>query len=406
MPRCRICYSPVMPFISFGKMPIANGFLSPEQFGDEYFFELKAGFCPTCHVVQLIEQPDRERMFHDQYAFYSSTSSRMALHFQEFADSIRRDYLKAADPFVIEIGSNDGILLQNFASRNIRHLGIEPSENVARVATGKGVHTLCQFFDEELALEIVDRHGPADAFLGANVMCHISYIHSIIAGIRRVLKPDGIVQFEDPYLGDVIENTTYDQIYDEHVFLFSVSSVKYLFNLYDMEVIDVKPQTTHGGSMRYIAAHQGAYAVSDPGGWQTQKEKKMGLDRPETYETFRRHCEKSRNSLRGLLDGIRKRRKRIVGYAATSKSTTVINYCGLDRDHLEFISDTTPLKQGKYSPGAHIPVRSHDEFAANYPDYALLFAYNHAEEILAKEQAFRQSGGRWILYMPKVHLIE
>jgi len=261
MPHCRICQTHYDPFISFGKMPIANGFLTPEQFSDEYFFDLKTGFCQNCHMVQLVEQPDSKMMFHENYAFFSSTSTRMALHFKQFAESVIKDYFKSPDPFVVEIGSNDGIMLQNFVSAGIRHLGIEPSANVAQVAIDRGIQTVCEFFDKELALQIVEKHGQADAFLGANVMCHIPYIHSIVEGIERILKPDGIVQFEEPYMGDVLENTTYDQIYDEHVFLFSVSSIKYLFERHGMEVIDVKPQDTHGGSMKYIIAHKATFLL-------------------------------------------------------------------------------------------------------------------------------------------------
>jgi methylation protein EvaC len=406
MPHCRICQNLFEPFISFGKMPIANGFLTPEQLSDEYFFDLKAGFCPNCHMVQITEQPDHQMMFHENYAFFSSTSTQMALHFKQFAGSVVKDYLKNPDSFVVEIGSNDGIMLQNFVSAGIRHLGIEPSANVAQVAIDKGIQTVCKFFDKELALQIVEKHGQADAFLGANVMCHIPYIHSIVEGIKSILKPDGIVQFEDPYLGDVIENTTYDQIYDEHVFLFSVSSIKYLFDQHDMEVIDVKTQDTHGGSMRYIIAHKGTYPVSDRVRQQLKKEEMLRLNEPETYEVFRKNCEHSRSRLMELLNNIRRRGQRIVGYAATSKSTTIINYCGITTDHIDFISDTTPLKQGKLSPGAHIPVRPHEEFTTNYPDYALLFAYNHAKEIMAKEQKFIESGGKWILYVPEVQILK
>lgn len=406
MPHCRICQTHYEPFLSFGKMPIANGFLTPEQFSDEYFFDLKTGFCPECHMVQIVEQPERRMMFHKNYAFFSSTSTRMAAHFKQFAESVIKDYLKSPDPFVVEIGSNDGIMLQNFASAGIRHLGIEPSANVAQVAINKGIQTVCAFFDEELALQIVEKHGQADAFLGANVMCHIPYIHSIVQGIKIILKPEGIIQFEDPYIGDVIENTTYDQIYDEHVFLFSLSSVKYLLEQHDMEVINIEPQATHGGSMRYVIAHKGRYPVSDRINQQIKKEEIQGLNKRETYEAFRKNCEHSRDRLMDLLNNLREKGKRILGYAATSKSTTIINYCGITTAHIDFISDTTSLKQGKFSPGAHIPVRPHEDFEAAYPDYALLFAYNHAKEIMAKEQKFIESGGKWILYMPKVQILK
>lgn len=406
MSKCLICQNEVEPFISFGQMPIANGFLSPEQFVNEYFFELAVAFCTTCHMVQLIKQPDREKMFHENYAFFSSTSARMAVHFKEFADLVMKDHLHSPDPLVVEIGSNDGIMLQNFANEGIRHLGIEPSANVADVAIKKGIRTVCRFFDENLAREIVAEQGQADALLGANVMCHIPYLHSVAAGIAILLKPKGIVMFEDPYLGDIVEKTSYDQIYDEHAFYFSVASISFLFEQHGMQVVDVQSQNVHGGSMRYVIAHQGAYPVSPAVQAQCKKENSLGLQQVETFKQLRRNIERSRENLRVLLHSLRHQGKRVVGYAATSKSTTVTNYCGITPDLVEYISDTTPIKQGKYSPGAHIPVRPYEEFKAHYPDYALLFGWNHAEEIMAKEQAFKAAGGKWIVYVPQVQVIE
>jgi methylation protein EvaC len=329
----------------------------------------------------------------------------MAGHFKEFAEQVLSGYIKTKNPFIVEIGSNDGILLQNFSIKNIRHLGIEPSLNVAEVARGKGINTICEFFDETAAKKIVSEHGQADAFLGANVMCHIPYIHSVIKGIRVLLKPGGIVIFEDPYLGDVIQKTSYDQIYDEHAFLFSVSSIDYLFKMHGLEVVDVAPQVTHGGSMRYIIAHQGTRQASSRAREQLKKEKKLGLHKQQTYDLFRENCERSKTGLMALLHKIKKEGKKIVGYAATSKSTTVTNYCGITPELVEFISDTTPIKQGKYSPGAHIPVRGREDFAAKYPDYALLFGWNHAQEIMDKEREFTRSGGKWIVYVPKVQVL-
>ncbi|NQU17101.1 MAG: class I SAM-dependent methyltransferase [Candidatus Saganbacteria bacterium] len=406
MSKCLICQALCEPFISFGKMPIANGFLTKEKFENEYFFEMKVAFCKNCGMVQLVEQPEKEKMFNENYAFFSGTSKNMAIHFKEFADHVVKDYIASKNPFVVEIGSNDGIMLQNFAAQKIRHLGIEPSANVAKVAIDKGINTISEFFDGELARKIVKKHGQADAFLAANVMCHIPYLHSVVEGIKILLKSDGIAMFEDPYLGDFIENTTYDQIYDEHVFLFSLFSIRYLFEQHEMELIDVEPQETHGGSMRYVIAHRGARPVSKNVFSQLEKEKKLGLDKEITYDNFRKNCEESRDALMSLLKDIKKQGKRIVGYAATSKSTTVINYCGITTEHLEFISDTTPIKQGKTSPGAHIPVRPYQEFLNNYPEYALLFAYNHSKEIMAKEKGFMSSGGKWIVYVPKVQVLK
>src|SRR6266550_4396321 len=291
MTSCLICETAVNSFMSFGRMPIANGFLAPAQFGDEYFFELQVGFCPQCTMVQLTEQVDREKMFHGEDVFFSSTSTRMAEHFKQFAADVTDRYLESPDPFVVEIGSNDGIMLQNFAGAGIRHLGIEPSANVAAIARAKGVQTICQFFDEKLAREIVAEHGQADAFLGANVMCHLPYLHSVAAGIKLLLKPDGVLIFEDPYLGDIVEKTSYDQIYDEHAFYFSVASLSNLFAAHDLEIVDVQPQTVHGGSMRYVVAHRGARPVSQAVAAQRAREDLLGLKLPETYAGLRRNIE-------------------------------------------------------------------------------------------------------------------
>lgn len=405
MRRCLICDKSIEPFMSFGRMPLANGFLTPDQFADEYFFELSVASCSNCGMFQLTEQPKREKMFNEKYAFFSGTSKLMAVHFRQFAEQVKKTYFSSQNPFVVEIGSNDGIMLKNFADEGIRHLGIEPSANVAKVAIEKGINTISKFFDKDCAGQIVKEHGQADAFLGANVMCHIPYLHSVAEGIKDLLKPKGVAIFEDPYLGDVIENTSYDQIYDEHVFLFSLASINYLFNRHDMEIINIEPQKTHGGSMRYVLARKGIYPISDKVYTQLEKEKIMGLNNPGTYDLFRKNCENSRKRLVNLLQDLKQQKKRVVGYAATSKSTTIINYCGISTDLIEFISDTTPIKQGKFSPGAHIPVRAYEEFQKNYPDYALLFAYNHEKEIKLKEQKFIETGGKWIVYVPEVKVV-
>jgi methylation protein EvaC len=403
MKQCRICGSAIEPFMSFGPMPIANGFLKADQLAGEYFFELRVGFCQRCGMVQLIDQPDREQMFNEHYHFFSGTSRFMTEHFRRFAAHVQSDFIgRGGDPFVVEIGSNDGIMLKNFAQGGVRHLGIEPSLNVAKAAMDKGVNTVSAFFDADLARSIVAIHGQADAFLAANVMCHIPYFHSIIEGIKILLKPDGIVAFEDPYLGDVIEKTSYDQIYDEHVFLFSLRSISYAFQEHGFELVDIEPQETHGGSMRYILAHKGMRQVSKRVSAQLRKEEALGLHKVETFQRFKDNCEKSRDSLKSLLQSLREEGKRVVGYGATSKSTTVTNYTGITPDLVEFISDTTPIKQGKLSPGAHIPVKPYEEFQKRYPDYALLFAWNHSKEIMAKEQAFHDAGGKWIGYVPAV----
>ena len=406
MKDCLICGALIDPFISFGRMPIANGFLTSGEFGNEYFFDLSAAFCPNCNMVQLGDRVDPEKMFHENYAFFSSTSAGMSAHFKQLAELIMRDHLKSRDSFVVEIGSNDGITLQHFAGSGLRHLGIEPSLNVARVAVNKGVQTVCRFFDEGAAAEILAEHGRTDVFLGTNVMCHIPNLHSVFAGISMLLKPKGVLIFEDPYLGDIIDKTAYDQIYDEHVFYFSLKSISHLVGEHGLELIDVIPQSVHGGSMRYVVGRKGARTVSETVTRQLAKEEVLCLHLPKTYHRLRQNIERSRDALIELLHHLKRQGKRVVGYGATSKSTTVTNYCGITPDLVEFISDTTPIKQGKFSPGTHIPVRPYEEFVANYPDYALLFAWNHAAEIMSKEHNFRCAGGKWLVYVPRVEVLE
>jgi len=401
--QCWVCASTIRPFMTFGRMPIANNFLSEKDFNKEYFFEMEPAFCNKCKTFQLVRQPEPQQMFNDNYAFFSGTSKFMAKHFEEFSKKVL-NYLDE-DPFVVEIGSNDGIMLNNFAKKNIKHLGVEPSSNVAQVAKEKGINTTVNFFDKNLAQRIVKDYGQASAFIAANVMCHIPYINSIVEGIEILLRPKGVVVFEDPYLGEVIAKTTYDQIYDEHTFLFSAHSVQYLFGQYGMELINLEPQATHGGSMRYIIARKGVKTVEKIVNTILEKEEELGLNDPKKYLQFKQNCENYRTQLVTLLEQIRNKGKSISGYAATSKSTTITNYCGITTDLIDCIYDSTPIKQGQFNPGTHIPIRPHQEFKEHYPDYALLFGYNHSEEIFAKEQDFKEQGGKWIVYVPQIEII-
>lgn len=403
MPSCLICGTHVDAFLSFGKMPIANGFLTQEQLASEYFFDLEVGRCASCHMVQLTNLVDPGKLFHDQYAYFSSISTRMSEHFRGFAEWVRATYLGGPRDLVVEIGSNDGIMLRNFAAAGIPHLGVEPSANVAAAAQKAGVRTICSFFDEETARRIRAEHGPASAVLGANVICHIPDLHAVARALDILLDERGVFVFEDPYLGDILAKTSYDQIYDEHVFYFSLHSLSALFARHGMEVVDALPQEVHGGEVRFVVARRGARPVSEAVERLRQEELRMGLTSPEAFARFASRVESSRDALSSLLRDLRGRGKRVAGYGATSKSTTVINYCGIGPDLLEYISDTTPGKQGKLSPGAHIPVSPYERFRASPPDYALLFAWNHAQEILAKERGYAEAGGRFITYVPDVH---
>ncbi len=404
MNQCLICESEYQSFVDFGNMPIANAFATKEMLNDEYTFPMKVGFCENCNMVQLVEQPDRERMFHENYAFFSSTSNYMKDHFKRFANSVSKLQGLDKNSFVVEVGSNDGIMLQNFVTDNIPCLGVEPSKNVAEVAQKKGIEVITEFFDQPLAENIIATHKKADAILSANVMCHIPYMHSIYDGVKVLLKNDGVFIFEDPYLGEVIEKTSFDQIYDEHVFLFSALSISHLANMHDLELIDVEYQITHGGSMRYTITHKGAKKVSENVTNLIKREKKLGLDRAKTYSSFSDNVDQIKDDLIKLLKTLKNEGKKVVAYGATSKSTTVTNYFGITLDLVECIYDTTPIKQNKFSPGMHIPVLPYEQFHESDPDYVLLFAWNHAVEIMKKEESYMSNGKHWITYIPKVEI--
>ncbi|MBL4711238.1 MAG: class I SAM-dependent methyltransferase [Gammaproteobacteria bacterium] len=407
MKKCLICSSEVEKFIDLGQQPIANGFLKKEQFKSEYYFHMEVAFCPKCKMVQLVEQPDREQMFHENYAFFSSTSNYMKEHFHQFASSVIKLQSLKEDSLVVEIGCNDGIMIQNFMQEGIRHLGVEPSKNVAEVAKSKGINVTTEFFDVKLAEDTIAECGKADAILSANVMCHIPYMHSIFEGIEKLLKDDGVFIFEDPYVGDIIQKASFDQIYDEHTFLFSVMSVSYLAGMHNLEVIDTEYQITHGGSMRYTLAHKGRKNISDNVEKQLQKEKDLGLDTLSAYERFTDKVLVVKNDLMKLLNQLKDEGKKVVAYGATSKSTTVTNFFGISPEHIEFICDTTPTKHNKFSPGAHIPVIPYEKFRESNPDYVVLFAWNHAKEIMEKEKEYMESNGiKWIMYVPDVKVVD
>ena len=401
--KCRVCGAPIQAFMTFGRMPIANGFLKQNEVADEYFFELAPAFCGACKMFQIVEQPDPDKMFHEHYAFYSSTSRYMQAHFERYANFVIGEVLVGrSDPFVVELGSNDGIMLRHFKERGMRHLGIEPSSNVADVARQHGIDTVSKFFNPALADEIVGQHGRADAILAANVMCHIPDINGVGEGVRRLLKSDGVFIFEDPYLGDMIAKTSYDQIYDEHVFIFSAMSVQRAFAPHGLELVDVMPQGTHGGSMRYVFAPKGGRPVALRVAEQLGKESAQGLDRADTYIRFKANCEKSRDGLMRALDALRREGKRVVGYGATSKSTTVTNYCGITPEDIPLVCDRSPAKQGKLLPGSRIPVVPPEAIVEARPDYVFIVPWNLRDEILGQLSFVREWGGRFVTAIPHI----
>ena len=403
--NCRISDQELIEIINFGNQPLGNGFLQEGNFNKEYFFEMKLGFCAESKMVQLFNQPKSEKMFNENYLFFSETSKYMQVYFEDlFKNFLSNDYINK-NKFIIEIGCNDGIFLKHAAKNNIKCLGIEPSKNVAEISKNKGIEVINNFFTSKLCNEIINEHGKVDLIYAANVMCHIEDIKDVIYGASLLLSDKGLLVFEDPYLLDIIEKTSYDQIYDEHVYLFSLTSVEKLVNLFGLEIFHAERTNTHGGSMRYYISKKNNYNKSENALNYFNKEKKIDLSDVNTYFKFKKNVENSKNDLINLLNQLKKNGKKISGYAATSKSTTILNYCKIDSELIECIYDTTPQKIGLFSPGMHIPVCDFKAFYEAYPDYAFLFAWNHFKEISNKEKKFVESGGKWITHVPNVSLI-
>lgn len=403
--KCRCCGNPITESMTFGQMPIANAFIEPDKSYDEHFFEMATAFCSNCFAYQLLEQPDAEMMFHENYAFYSRQSKFMQIHFKDYADWVIENYLDHMnDRFVVEIGSNDGIMLENFAKQGIDHLGVDPSSNVVGEAIKHGVHSIVSFFGLDSSKYIKEEYGPADAIISANVMCHLPDLNDIAKGAYNLLNEKGVLIFEDPYLGSMLEKVSYDQIYDEHVYIFSALSTSKIFGAHGFELINLAPQETHGGSMRYVFAKKGQRTVQPIVQQILDDELVKGFDSEETYKKFKENCENSKTRLLTILKNAKSEGKSIAGYGATSKSTTILNYCGIGPELIDFISDTTPIKQNKVTPGMHIPVESYEFFKENVPDMIILFAWNHANEIIEKEKDSIDKSVEWVTHLPNFQL--
>ena len=396
--ECKITKLPIEPFMSFGGMPIANGFLNKNEFDKEFFFDMEVGFSKNCSLFQLKEHPSPEQMFNDKYPFFTGSSEIMKLHFQNYSNYLKKDYINNNSK-IIEIGSNDGTFLSNFQNSNLNYVGFEPSSNVAELANKNGIKTINSFFGIDSLDLVKDFVKQTDVIFAANVICHIPDLIGMIKTIDQLLSKDGVFIFEEPYLGSMFEKTSYDQIYDEHIFMFSGTSVKKIFDLFDMELIDLNKQETHGGSMRYVISRKKKRIVSSNVSKILDEEKTKNLDNIESCFLFKKNCEDSKIKLNDTINKLIAGGKRIVGYAATSKSTTILNYCGIGPEMIEYICDTTKEKIGKYSPGMHIPIVSVDHFRKDNADIAYLFAWNHKTEIFAKEELFIKNNGKWISHV-------
>ena len=381
---CKITKKRIKPFMSFGKMPIANGFLKKSQFKKEFFFNMEVGFSKEISLFQLNNHPAPKQMFNKNYPFFTSSSKGMVKHFKSYANWIKKRYQKNLKN-LIEIGSNDGTFLKNFKNKSINLIGFEPSKNVCEISRKNGIKTINKFFNYKNVKNLKNLKNKINIITAANAICHVPDLISLIKGIDFLLDKKGLFIFEEPYLGAMYEKNSYDQIYDEHIFMFSVSSIKKIFAKYDFELIDVIPQKTHGGSMRYVIGRVNSFKVSKNVNKILRNEKNKNIDNIKGCRNFKKNCEISKKKLLTKLNFFKKRKFKIAGYAATSKSTTILNYCNIGIKYIDYICDTTKEKIGKYSPGMHIPIVSMDHFKKNIPDRIFLFAWNHKKEILKKE---------------------
>jgi len=396
--KCKITGENIKPFMTFGKMPLANGFLNSNEFDSEFFYEMEVGFSEKVSLFQPNDFPNPKKIFNKKYPFYTGSSQYMINHFKDYAEWLKKDFL-SNNSKLIEIGSNDGTFLKNFSNTNVDYIGIEPSESVAKQAIKNGIKTLNIFFNKENIENIKNFKNKTDVICAANVICHVPDLNNLISSIDSLLSSKGVFIFEEPYLGSMFSKVSYDQIYDEHIFMFSLTSVKKVFNLFDLDLIDAIPQITHGGSMRYVVGRKGKHEINSRVQEGLDIEKNKKLDDLESCLKFKKDCEDSKKNISAALHKLKEDGKMICGYAATSKSTTILNYCNIDKNIIDFICDTTPDKIGKFSPGMHIPIVEVSHFHNNLPNVAYLFAWNHKEEIFAKEKEFLNKSGEWFSHV-------
>lgn len=372
--KCRICESNCKMFLDLGRQPIANNFLTQDDFEDEWFYNLQVYFCPECFTVQIGECPNSSDVFNRDYSFFTGSSDRMVEHFANLADIIKRKYMPE-NGCIMEIGSNDGTFLQHFKD-NV-HLGFDPSESVNEVARSRGVRIYPYPFENFGYM--ADRWPKTNVFVSANAFAHIPNRRGVLKSIKMMMAQDGVWINEEPYLGSIIAQLAYDQFYNEHTFYSSIASMQNALIMYDLEILDFEFLWTHGGSIRYFIGHKG------PGLNKKVDDaiKTEDLDNLEIFKSFARLVRFSTKRFKQKLMDIK---RPVVAYGATAKSTTILNFCNIGTELISKIYDTTPRKQGKHSPGVHIPITPYEQFKKDNPQDVVLFAHNHAAEIFEKER--------------------
>jgi SAM-dependent methyltransferase len=403
---CRFCGAPLnVVFADLGMCPIANTLVTEDRIaGMDPFYPLRALVCEQCFLVQSEEFEPPEGIFAD-YTYFSSYSTSWLAHARAYTEQIVERLGLGPSHTVVEVGSNDGYLLQYFHERGIRVIGVEPAANVAQEAIVKGIPTIVGFFDAQLASELVG-HAAADLLVGNNVLAHMPDVNSFVAGLETLLKPEGVITVEFQHLMRLVDQNQFDTIYHEHFSYYSLSTAARIFESHGLRVFDVDELPTHGGSLRLYACHaDSGPPTSDRVAELAEREQAAGYGELEVYTSFgRRMTETKRQVLRHLIDA-KDAGKTIVGYGAPAKGTTLLNYCGVGTDFLDYTVDKSPHKQGAYLPGVRIPIRAPDEIRRTKPDYVFILPWNIKDEIMEEMAFVREWGGRFLVRTPDMTIV-
>lgn len=404
---CRVCKKKVLIRVfSFGPTPLANAFLNKNQIDKgELFYPLDVYICQNCYFMQL-GHVINSRLLFDDYVYVSSTSKVFVNHFNNFAKDIISKFKLDSNSLVVDIGSNDGILLLPYEELNINVLGIEPAKHIADIAIKKGIPTIKEYFTNTVASEVVKKRGKAQVVTATNVFAHIDDIDEITRGVKTLLDKDGIFIVEAPYLIDFFEKKYFDLVYHEHMSYWSVSPMIDFFKRFDMTVFDVQKVSSHGGSMRvFIKKNEGKHEIQKSVKQFVDNERQKGLNKLNTYFDFADAVLQNKVSLTKLLAQLKSKSKKIVGYGAPAKGNTMLNYFKIGNDILDYIIDDSPLKQGLFTPGTRIPVYSPKHLQKEKPDYIFILAWNFAESIMSKYSYLTKDGVKFIVPVPKPRII-
>ncbi len=406
--KCRICDAPLRhSFCDLGMSPLSNAFLDAAQLQQmERFYPLHAYVCDRCFLVQLQEFESPQHIFSD-YVYFSSYSQTWLDHAREYAEYMVKRFGYGSSSQVIEVASNDGYLLQYFKKKDIPVLGIEPAENVADVARQAGIPTLTCFFSTETATDLNAKGLQADLLLGNNVLAHVPPLNDFVRGLKITLKPRGVITMEFPHLLQLMRENQFDTIYHEHFCYFSFLTVEQLLARHGLKLFDVQKLTTHGGSLRIFAAHEAdaAKGIEPAVRALRAEEREAGLDRLDTYRDFAERVKHTKRRLLQFLIEAKAAGKTVVGYGAPAKGNTLLNYCGIRNDFLDYTVDRSPHKQGKFLPGTHIPVFHPDCIRETRPDYVLILPWNIADEVQEQMSDIRAWGGRFVVPIPETRVI-